>query len=74
LRGLGVDWVKVRLYGMIISSFSVGGVAGSLLLDVFSYNTLYIPAGLIGGVAGVYTIYAHKKHKATEPQPKGVRS
>lgn len=61
LRGIAVDWVKVRLYGMLVGSFVIGGIIGALLFDLFSYNTLYIPAALIGGIAIIYTIYAHRK-------------
>jgi uncharacterized membrane protein YoaK (UPF0700 family) len=61
LRGVGVDWIRVRLYGLLIGSFIAGGILGSLLFDVFSYNALYIPAVVTGGVAGTYTVYSHRK-------------
>jgi len=64
LRGLGVDWIRFRLYTMLIGSFALGGVIGSLLFDRFAADTLYFPAALIGLVAAVYTIYAHFKRRA----------
>jgi uncharacterized membrane protein YoaK (UPF0700 family) len=59
LRGLDVDWLRVRLHSIIIVSFLVGGASGTLLFSLFTYRTLYIPAALIGSVAVVYSIYAH---------------
>jgi uncharacterized membrane protein YoaK (UPF0700 family) len=59
LRGGAVDWLRVRLYGLLITSFIAGGVLGSLLFTVFSDRTLYIPAALTGVVAVCYTAYAH---------------
>lgn len=61
LRGAEGDWIRVRLYGLLIGSFIVGGVLGSLLFTVFSYDALYIPAVLTGSVAGTYTLYSHRK-------------
>lgn len=62
LRGAAVDWIRVRLYGVLVGSFVLGGICGALLFDIFSYNTLYIPAALTGGIAIIYTMYAHWKH------------
>lgn len=64
LRGVAVDWIRVRLYGMLISAFVAGGIAGALLFDIFSFNTLYIPAALTGGAAGAYSLYLHRRHLA----------
>jgi uncharacterized membrane protein YoaK (UPF0700 family) len=63
LRGAAVDWIRVRLYGMLIASFGAGGVAGALLFQVFSFETLYIPAALTGAVAITYVTYAHWKRR-----------
>lgn len=64
LRGSQVDWIRVRLYALLIGSFVAGGTLGGILFDMFSYNTLYIPAGLTGAVAITYTLYAHWKRGA----------
>lgn len=61
LRGTNVDWVRFRLCALLISSFIGGGVVGCLLFDLFSYNTLYIPAGLIAAVAAGYSLYKHSR-------------
>jgi uncharacterized membrane protein YoaK (UPF0700 family) len=59
LRGVPVDWLRVRLYTLLIFSFIAGGVLGSVLFALFSYQTLYIPAALTGTVAISYMIYIH---------------
>ncbi len=63
LRGLSVDVKRVRLYITLVGSFMLGGVLGSLLFDVYSYSTLYIPAVLTGLAAAGYTLYAHTRRK-----------
>lgn len=63
LRGLSVDVKRVRLYATLVGSFMFGGVLGTLLFDVYSYNTLYIPAALTGVAAAGYTLYAHMRRK-----------
>lgn len=60
LRGVPVDWIRVRLYSLLIASFAIGGLIGSLLFGVLGSATLYIPAFFTGAVAVGYTIYAHK--------------
>jgi uncharacterized membrane protein YoaK (UPF0700 family) len=61
LRGMGVDWRRVRLCGMLISSFFFGAYVGSLGYGYLSYRTLYFPATAVG-VAGIgYTIYRHRR-------------
>lgn len=64
LRGAAVDWVRVRLYALLIGSFAVGGVIGSLLFRSFGPATLYFPAALTGSVAIVYTTYAHARSRS----------
>ena len=66
LRGLDVDWLRVRLHSIVIVSFVIGGVSGTLLFSLFAYRTLYLPAALIGSVAVVYTIYAHSWPRASD--------
>lgn len=57
LRGIPVDWIRVRLYAMLIGSFFLGGIAGSLLFATFGPATLYLPAAFTGTVAAGYTLY-----------------
>jgi uncharacterized membrane protein YoaK (UPF0700 family) len=63
LRGLSVDGIRVRLYVTLVGSFMLGGVLGTLLFDIFSFNTLYIPAALTGGTAAGYALYAHMRRR-----------
>jgi uncharacterized membrane protein YoaK (UPF0700 family) len=71
LRGAPVDWIRVRLYLLLISFFALGGVLGSWLFGAFGPSTLYFPAILTGVVAIVYTTYAHtRRHRVrTCPAP-----
>ncbi|HWA10706.1 MAG TPA: YoaK family protein [Opitutaceae bacterium] len=61
LRGAPVAWIRIRLYALLIGAFTVGGIAGSLLFDVYGPATLFIPAGLTGVVAVSYMVYAHAR-------------
>jgi uncharacterized membrane protein YoaK (UPF0700 family) len=72
-RGIEVDWLRVRLCLTIIISFAGGGIAGAVLFDYLQYDTLYVPAALIGVVGVGYTAYAHakKQRTATEITPRG---
>jgi uncharacterized membrane protein YoaK (UPF0700 family) len=58
-RRAPVAWIRVRLYALLIAAFAAGGIAGSLLFDVYGPATLFIPAALTG-VAGLgYMAYIH---------------
>lgn len=63
LGGARVDWIRVRLFSLLIASFAVGGLCGSLLFRTLSYATLYVPAALTGGVAVAYTLYTARREK-----------
>ncbi|MEO6003477.1 MAG: YoaK family protein [Opitutus sp.] len=65
-RGIGVDWLRVRLSGLIIVSFGIGGFVGALLFRKLQYATLYVPAVFTGIVGIGYTAYAHAK-RARDP-------
>ncbi|MES2692572.1 MAG: YoaK family protein [Verrucomicrobiota bacterium] len=67
LRGGAVDWIRVRLYVVLIGSFFSGGVIGSLLFERYGPATLYIPAGLTGTVALCYTAYAQRQRGSRAP-------
>ena len=59
LRGAAVDWIRVRLYVLLIGSFVLGGTFGSMLFKIWGSATLYVPAIFTGVVALTYTTYAH---------------
>lgn len=59
LRGAPVDWIRVRLYSLLIVSFAGGGVIGSCLFMRYGPATLFLPAALTGIIAVAYTSFAH---------------
>ena len=61
IRGLTVDWRRSRLYGLIISAFLTGGIAGGAAFPHLGYSTLFIPAALTGFAAFSYSVYHVKK-------------
>lgn len=60
LRGIEVDWIRVRLYGLLIGAFFVGGIVGCRLFDRWSVDALYVPAALTGSIAVAYAVYAQR--------------
>ena len=54
LRGLPLDWLRLRLCLIIISAFLSGGVAGAFCFHHLGYSTLLIPAAFTGLSALVY--------------------
>ena len=64
-RGATVDWIRVRLYALLVSAFALGGVAGSLLFQIWGPATLYLPSLFTGAVAIAYVIYAHRNRPRT---------
>jgi uncharacterized membrane protein YoaK (UPF0700 family) len=69
LRGAAVDWIRVRLYALLIGAFVAGGIAGSLLFKIWGSATLYVPALFTGIVAVTYTTYAHWPRLRSPPAP-----
>lgn len=59
LRGMDVDGPRMRLYGLILASFFLGGILGSAVFAVTGTDALLYPAGLVFVVALGYTGYAH---------------
>ncbi len=60
MRGLPVDFRRLRLWFVLIATFGAGGTVGALLFARLNYNTLYLPAvltGLTGLSYGVYRKY-----------------
>lgn len=59
LRGLEVDFPRIRLYALVLLSFFLGGIVGSAVFAVAGTDALLYPAGLVFIVALGYTGYAH---------------
>jgi uncharacterized membrane protein YoaK (UPF0700 family) len=60
IRGLAVDFRRLRLWFMLIFGFGAGGTVGALLFQRFDYHALYLPAaltGLAGAGFGLYRKY-----------------
>jgi uncharacterized membrane protein YoaK (UPF0700 family) len=72
LRGLPIDLTRVKLSLLIITSFFVGGVIGAWFFNYLSFDTLYIPAVLTGGVSIAYTTYSKWK-KPKEQIEAGIK-
>lgn len=65
LRGLRVDWLRLRLCVLIISGFLCGGVASAAFWPVLGYATLYLPCGLTAFTALFYGILTLHKIRRT---------
>jgi uncharacterized membrane protein YoaK (UPF0700 family) len=61
LRGLEADWPRLRLYGLVLTGFVVGGIVGALLFNQVGTDALFYPAALTLIVALAYTGYAHQR-------------
>lgn len=57
MRGLPVDWLRLRLCLLIISGFLCGGIAGAFAFRSLGYSALFIPGGLTAITALVYGFY-----------------
>lgn len=54
LRGLSVDFRRVRLCFLIISAFFCGGIAGTIAFRHIGYQALFIPASLTAVTSVAY--------------------
>ena len=57
MRGLPVDWLRLRLCLLIISGFLCGGIAGAFAFRSLGYSALFIPGGLTAITALMYGFY-----------------
>lgn len=57
LRGLPVDWLRMRLCFLIITGFLSGGIAGTLAFRRLSYSALFIPGGLAAITSLTYGLW-----------------
>jgi uncharacterized membrane protein YoaK (UPF0700 family) len=68
VRGHPVDWFRMRLYGVLLGGFALGGIAGAAGYVRIGYRTLIFPA-VLSGVSGLgYACYKHwqrMKHAKT---------
>jgi len=68
LRGLPVDGRRIRLCGLIITGFLVGGIAGACGYRALGYSALYLPSAIAFAAAGSYWAYKFRK----QPRPSGI--
>ena len=52
VRGHTVDWRRMRLYGVLLSGFLIGGIAGAAGFLWIDFAMLLFPAG-IAAAAGI---------------------
>jgi uncharacterized membrane protein YoaK (UPF0700 family) len=62
LRGIEIDFRRLRLCTMLIAAFFAGSLLGAVGYAHFGYATLYAPAASIGIVGFAYAIYRHRRH------------
>ncbi len=60
LHGVKVDKRRLFLAVILVCAFFSGSIVGAFFFSLFSYKTLYLPAGLVGFSGLVYTIYQQK--------------
>ena len=61
LRGLPVDFLRMRMSLLVISGFLSGGIVGTILLRHLGYPSLLIPAAITASAALGYEIYQMRK-------------
>jgi uncharacterized membrane protein YoaK (UPF0700 family) len=64
MRGIGIDFRRLRLCAMLIGAFFAGSLLGAVGYAHFGYATLYAPAVSIGTVGFAYVIYQHRQRAA----------
>lgn len=57
IRGLPIDFRYLALGLLLIFAFCAGGVGGGLAFKRMTYDALYIPVALTGGIGLAYTAY-----------------
>ena len=67
VRGIPVDFRRLRLWLLLIFSFGAGGTAGAGLFTRFNYNTLFVPAALTGLAGLAYGIYRQYSETPAPP-------
>ncbi|MEA3188880.1 MAG: hypothetical protein QOD99_2710 [Chthoniobacter sp.] len=62
IRGLPVDWLRLRLCVLIIYAFLCGGIAGAVAFHHLGNASLFIPGGLTAITALAYGIYEVRRN------------
>lgn len=61
IRGLPVDWLRLRLCVLIISAFFCGGMVGAFAFRGLGYSSLFIPGGLTALTSLAYGLFGLRK-------------
>jgi len=61
LRGLPIDFLRMRMSVLVISAFLCGGFSGTILFHHLGYLSLFVPATITAGAAIGYEIYQFRK-------------
>jgi uncharacterized membrane protein YoaK (UPF0700 family) len=64
IRGLPVEWIRLRLCVLIISGFFCGGVAGAFAFRSLGYSALFMPGGMTALTALAYGAYRLRKSRS----------
>ena len=64
IRGLPVDWLRLRLCFLIISAFLCGGIAGALAFHRLGYAALFIPGGLTAITSITYGLWTYARRRS----------
>ena len=74
-RRESVDWRGMRLYGVLLTVFFVGGVLGGYRFSHLGTDCLVIPAAITGVTCVVYTILKHRTpHRLAHPPDRPAAS
>jgi uncharacterized membrane protein YoaK (UPF0700 family) len=60
VRGLPVQRRRLLLCALIVSTFLLGAIAGTLLFARMAFDALLVPAALTGAVGVGYAVYRHR--------------
>ena len=61
MRGLPIDFLRMRMSLLVISGFLTGGIIGTVLFNSLGYSALFIPAVITATAAFSYGIYQLRK-------------
>lgn len=59
-RGMAIDFRRVKLFLILIFSFTAGGFLGAFLFRLWDVDAMLVPASLIAAAALVYYLLQHK--------------
>lgn len=64
IRGLPVNWLRLRLCFLIISAFLCGGIAGAFAFHRLGYSALFIPGGLTAVTSITYGLWKYGRPRS----------